>query len=98
MALIKVRATAKGFNGGPSAKLKSVWEFRGNKDLMIADEDRGLKNIGDVFMIEESKFTASWMEYVDPPAPKPVAVATVTQANPAVVDAPRKAGRPKKVV
>lgn len=94
MALIKVRATAKGFNGGPSAKLKSVWEFRGNKDLIVADEDRGLKNVGDVFMIEESKFAASWMEYVDPPAPKPVAVA----APVAAVEAPRKAGRPKKVV
>lgn len=95
MALIKVRATNLGFNGGPNAKAKSIWAFNGDRKQVIADEDRGLKNIGDVFMVEESKFTDSWMERVDP---LPVRT-EITQASPAVVttaEAPKR-GRPKKI-
>lgn len=93
MGLIKVRATEVGFNGGPSARLKSIWAFGGKRELCIADEDRGLKNIGDVFMVEESKFTPAWQERVDPLPPAPV-----VEKPAEVVVEPKKAGRPRKTV
>lgn len=95
MALIKVRATAKGFNGGPNPRLKSIWQYTGNPKLLIQDEDRGMKNVGDVFMIEQSQFADTWMELVDPPAP--VAKAVVAEVNAIMTDAPKR-GRPKKTV
>lgn len=97
MGLIQVRATALGFNGGPSTKTKSIWMYRGDKNLCIADEDRGLKTVGEVFMIEESKFAESWMERITPLEPQ--TVTAITKSNPVEVSvAPRKAGRPKKAV
>lgn len=91
MAMIKVRATARGFNGGVNPKLRGVWGCA-RKDTWVPDEDRGLKNVGDVFMIEESRFTDVWMERVDPPAKVEEAAPTPVSA-----EAPKR-GRPKKVV
>jgi hypothetical protein len=97
MALVKVRATSLCFNGGPNPDIrKGVWNFAGDRKHFVNKEDRGLKQPGEEFMIEESKFSAECMEYVDPPMP-PVAKEVSAQVDAIMTDAPRR-GRPKKSV